>query len=97
MSRYRSSLSRSAPSVRMLAETSRMLSTSPAMSGSERWFVPMISVSSQVPSARRSRTSSGVGLESEELSVDANPSTAPTWSTGWTRSNALVPRSAPGG
>ena len=30
----------------MLAETSRMLSTMPAMSGSSRWFVPMISVSS---------------------------------------------------
>ena len=34
MSRYRSSLSRSAPSVRMLAETSRMLRTMPAISGS---------------------------------------------------------------
>ena len=73
-----------------------MLRTMPAISGSARWFVPMISVASQVPFACRNRTSSGTALESEELRVDANPSSAPTWSTGWTRSNALAPTSSPG-
>ena len=72
-----------------------MLRTIPLISGSERWFVPMISVASQVPFAWRSRTSSGTALESEELRVEANPSNAPTWSTGWTRSNALMPMISP--
>ena len=82
-------------SVRMLAETSRMFRTMPAISGSARWFVPMISVASQEPLACRSRTRSGTALESEELRVEANPSSAPTWSTGWTRSKALAPMRSP--